>query len=103
MNSEIRDKNLLMSFGDKISSGEYIIHSRFRNSINFYYKEKDYVLKESLGFSKKDIVAIYVSRLSSVKNHKFLIKLIKKINIENFKLLIIGEGEEKNNLINLTK
>ncbi len=40
MNSEIRDKNLLMSFGDKISSGEYIIHSRFRNSINFYYKEK---------------------------------------------------------------
>lgn len=70
---------------------------------NFYYKEKDYVLKESLGFSKNDIVAIYVSRLSSVKNHKFLIKLIKKINIENFKLLIIGEGEEKNNLIDLTK
>jgi len=40
LKSEIRDKNLLISFGDKISSGEYIIHSRFRNSINFYYKEK---------------------------------------------------------------
>ena len=40
MKSEIRDKNLLISFGDKISSGEYIIHSRFKNSINFYYKER---------------------------------------------------------------
>lgn len=68
---------------------------------NFYYKEKDSELKNKLGLKDEDIVAIYVSRLSSVKNHKFLLDLMSKINMKNFKLLIVGEGEEKESLMSL--
>jgi glycosyltransferase involved in cell wall biosynthesis len=68
---------------------------------NFYYKEKDSVLKNKLALKDEDIVAIYVSRLSSVKNHKFLLDLMSKINMKNFKLLIVGEGEEKESLLSL--
>lgn len=69
----------------------------------FYYKEKNLELNKKLSLEQKDIVALYVSRLSSVKNHKFLLELMAKINIDNFKLLIIGEGEEKENLLSLRK
>lgn len=65
---------------------------------NFYYKKLDGNLKGQLGYEKDDIIAIFISRLSHVKNHKFLLELIKKIDIPNFKLLLIGEGEEKKSL-----
>lgn len=38
--SIVKEKNLLISFGDKISVGEYILHSRFKNSVNFFNKDK---------------------------------------------------------------
>lgn len=65
---------------------------------NFYYKSKNEELKKSLGYKEEDIIAIYISRLSSVKNHKFLLELMKVIEVPNFKLLFVGEGEEKKNL-----
>lgn len=40
MLSSIKEKNLLISFGDKISIGEYILHSKFKNSVNFYNNDK---------------------------------------------------------------
>lgn len=70
---------------------------------NFYYKEKNLELKKSLGYGSHDRLAIFISRLSHVKNHKFLIELIKKINNPHFKLLIVGEGEEKENIIKKIK
>lgn len=39
MKNDFEEKNLLISFGDKVSLGEYIIHSKFKNSINFYNKD----------------------------------------------------------------
>lgn len=65
---------------------------------NFYYKDKNEELKKTLGYKEEDIIAIYISRLSSVKNHKFLLELMKIIKNSNFKLLLVGEGEEKKNL-----
>lgn len=66
---------------------------------NFYYMEKDLVFKKSLGYEKNDLVAIFISRLSHVKNHKFLVELMKVIENPNFKLLIIGEGEERDRIL----
>jgi len=40
----------------------------------------------------------YFGRLNKSKNVKCLIKAFKKLNLKNSKLLIIGEGEEKNYL-----
>lgn len=62
---------------------------------SFYYKTPDEKIKKSLGYEEGDIIAIYVSRLSHVKNHKFLIELMKTIDLPNFKLLLVGEGQEK--------
>ena len=81
---ELQDKIVQINNGIKVDS--------------FYYKESDDKIKEYLGYSEEDIIAIYISRLSSVKNHKFLLELMKEIEIPNFKLLLIGEGEEKERL-----
>lgn len=78
---ELKDKIVKINNGIKIE--------------NFYYKEPNETLKRDLGYKNEDIVAIFISRLSHVKNHKFLLELMKRIDIPNFKLLLIGEGEEK--------
>ena len=46
------------------------------------------------------MLAIYVARFTKLKNQIFLLDLIKKINHDNFKLLLLGDGEEKENIKN---
>ena len=50
---------------------------------------------------KKSIIT--VGSLSKRKNHQLLIKAFSNIKDKNYKLYIIGEGEEKSNLIKLIK
>ena len=53
-----------------------------------------------------EFVIITVARLEKVKGLKYLIKaldILKNKSGENYKLLIIGEGSERDNLKNLTK
>lgn len=40
MLSSVKEKNLLISFGDKICIGEYTLYSKFKNSVNFYNNDK---------------------------------------------------------------
>ena len=63
--------------------------------------KSDIKLKNKLGFRTEDIIGIYVARFTSLKNHEFLIQLIKQVNNQKFKLLLIGDGEEKHNIIQL--
>lgn len=86
---ELKDKIVKINNGIKIE--------------NFYYKEPNNVLKNSLEYKEEDIIAIYISRLSHVKNHKFLIELMNKIDNPKFKLILIGEGEEKASLEQMIK
>lgn len=62
-------------------------------------------LKKKLGIERKDFVIIFVGRLASEKNVEFLInshaKLIK--NIKNIKLLIVGDGPDKDSYEALAK
>lgn len=63
--------------------------------------KSDIKLKNKLGFRTEDIIGIYVARFTPLKNHEFLIQLIKQVNNQKFKLLLIGDGEEKHNIIQL--
>ena len=55
--------------------------------------------RENLGL-KNEFVIVTVARLEKVKGIEYLIKAVKSLNID-YKLLIIGDGSEKDNLKNL--
>ena len=64
-----------------------------------------YSLRSKMGISAKDKVLLFVGTLKPVKGVKYLIRamsIIKDFD-ENVKLLIVGDGEEKEYLIHLTK
>ena len=75
-----------------------------------FYKEKIDIkkireLKKKYNFSKRDFVAIFVGRIAEEKNVPFLIEVTENIIKEkpNFKLLIIGDGPDKENYENMVK
>tara|TARA_B110000971_G_scaffold93343_1_gene96009 strand:- start:2485 stop:3633 length:1149 start_codon:yes stop_codon:yes gene_type:complete len=90
INSKIFDKNKIKLLRDPII--EYSeINRRRKIQIDPHFKTKTFYLS--------------IGRLTGQKNFSFLIKMFSE-NIKNFKikrLLIIGEGEEKNNLKKLIK
>ena len=60
-------------------------------------KKEVNALRKRLGLSKKDFVILFVGRLAEEKNVKFLLdnqKYFKK-RYPNFKLLIVGDGPDK--------
>jgi len=76
-----------------------------------FYNVRKRIVREvklsELGINSKSFVIGNVGRLEAVKGHKYLIDAFKKINEERqlipLKLLIIGDGAEKNNLENYVK
>ena len=62
-------------------------------------------VREKAGFSVDDIVVGCVARLAYVKNHESLLKTFKIASERNekLKLLIVGDGYLKENLIDLSK
>ena len=75
-----------------------------------FYKEKIDIkkireLKKKYNFSKRDFIAIFVGRIAEEKNVPFLIDVTENIIKEkpNFKLLIIGDGPDKENYENMVK
>lgn len=69
-------------------------------------KDKVEQIKEKYGIREDDFTIIFVGRLASEKNIEFLLnaqrKLIEK-RITNIKLLIVGDGPEKENYINISR
>ena len=63
-------------------------------------------IKERYGITKDDFTIIFVGRLAQEKNIEFLLnaqqKLIEK-RINNIKLLIVGDGPDKEDYINITR
>ena len=62
-------------------------------------------LKEKLNLSKHDFIIIFVGRIGTEKNIKFLLDSQKNLKkkIPNLKLLIVGDGPEKEEYENLIK
>lgn len=68
-------------------------------------KEKIEQLKKEIGILDNNIVLGQVGRLINLKNHIFSLKVLNKLleKNKNYLLLIVGDGEEKENLINICK
>ena len=84
-------------FGNKI-----LANDRFRvihNSIdinNFSLNmEKRKIVRKELNYEESDIVIGHIGRFIKLKNHIFLVNLLKELNQNNnrYKLLLIGTGE----------
>jgi glycosyltransferase involved in cell wall biosynthesis len=54
--------------------------------------------RENLGFLKDDFVLLYAGKLEPRKNLFFLVNLMKAVEDDNLKLLIIGNGPLENEL-----
>lgn len=70
------------------------------------FKREDVIkLKKKIGVSSHDKVLTFVGRLGKEKSVDFLINCHKEIvsNHKNAKLLIIGDGPEMDDFVNLTK
>ena len=74
----------------------------FKENIN--YKDVDR-LKRKLGIQRRDFVILFVGRLASEKNVEFLINCQKELvkSIKNIKLLIVGDGPDKEKYEKLSK
>lgn len=74
------------------------------NFKKFKRREKDKSLIKKLGVKGK-IILISVGRLSPQKGFRYLIKTLKEVKKKrkDFKLLLIGDGEERENLEKLCK
>ena len=63
-------------------------------------------IKEKYGITKDDFTIIFVGRLAQEKNIEFLLNAQQKlieIGTNNIKLLIVGDGPDKENYINITR
>lgn len=73
----------------------YIDYEKF---INYNSKTS---LREELRLNKEDLLVCHIGRFISVKNHEFLIDIIKdmvSLN-NNIKLILVGIGDEEENII----
>ena len=61
-------------------------------------------MREKYGFNETDKLIMYIGRLEKEKNLSFLIKMFKRMNIQqsNYKLVFVGDGKERENLKNLS-
>lgn len=66
--------------------------------------EKDH-LREKYGLSDKDIIITLVGRLNKVKGQEHLLKVTELLDskIDGFKVLLVGEGPERQNLEHLVR
>lgn len=63
-------------------------------------------IRRKLGLTKADIIALSVGELSTRKNHEVVIKAISKLPdkyLDNFKYLIVGNGDLEDYLKSLTE
>jgi 1,2-diacylglycerol 3-alpha-glucosyltransferase len=70
------------------------------------YKEKPQPIDRSqFGFTKDDVISIYVGRLSPEKNLSLLLRAFYGVTTtyEHIRLLIVGDGPERDNLVSQVK
>lgn len=94
-------KDALHSFGVK---KEIFVIPNFIDHKKFAVNEKDY-LRKNLGLSKDAKILLSVGRLGKEKSFDFLLKVFKKLLIDekNSHLAIVGYGPLENNLFRLSR
>lgn len=69
------------------------------SSVNIDILEK----RKEFGFNADDIVLLSVGELNANKNHQVIIKALGRIKCDRVQYVIVGKGEEKDNLLRLSK
>lgn len=60
-------------------------------------------VKKELGYKKNDFVVIFVGRMAQEKNVEFLLKTMVRVKNKNIKLLLVGDGPDKEAYEKLSK
>lgn len=70
-----------------------------------YSNNQRKIIRDELHIPEGDILVGSVGRLSSQKNYSFLLNAFSKVckDRDNYHLVLVGDGEEKDNLENLAK
>lgn len=76
-----------------------VIHNGINIKTILEYKK---VSRESLGFSKEDVLLCQVARLNKIKNHETMFRALKELP-NRYKLVLLGEGERKKELLELAQ
>lgn len=81
----------------------FIVHNAIDTErFKFNQELRDQTRKE-FGISDDTILLGNVGRLCRQKNQKFLLDLLSKLDLNRYKLLILGQGELKNDLVEHAK
>lgn len=96
-------KNYL--FGRECNKKYYLINNGIDTSKYKYSIDKKNHNIENKGLSNDKIILGHVGRFSKIKNHKFIIQIFNElVNIEkNSRLILIGDGEEMENIKKISK
>jgi glycosyltransferase involved in cell wall biosynthesis len=65
-----------------------------------FYKDNEPVDREIFGYSKDNVISIFVGRLAPEKNLLFLLRVFQKVAMSDphVRLLLVGDGPERKNL-----
>ena len=66
-------------------------------------KQSEMITESNFKFNQNFQYICFCGRLSYQKNFEFIIKIISKIEMPNLRILVIGDGPEKNKLLNIIK
>ena len=66
-------------------------------------EKKKIEIRNQLEIEKNQFIIGHVGRFVKVKNHEFFIKLAKSLDKENYKILLVGDGELKGDIENKIK
>ena len=93
-------------FTDKILKSDkfYFINNAIDLSKFKYDKNKRMEIRKKLGLSENVVIG-HVGRFVEVKNHKFLIDLLKRLleTNSNYKLMLVGDGELYDEIVSYSK
>lgn len=93
-------------FGKKSANSEkcFVLPNAIEVEKYKYNEEIARKIKAEFNIKNDEIVVGHIGRFSYMKNHKFLIEIFEKLcKTENCKLLLVGDGELKNDIQNIVK
>lgn len=94
-------------FGEKITKSNRCLVLNNGINVEEFKFDKDVRkrYRKILDIQEEDIVIGHVGRFAKEKNHKFIFKVFSELYKENnkYKLLLLGDGQEKNKIIRKNK
>lgn len=87
---------------DKLVYAPHVIDNKRFSKMSEDDNCKIEILREKYGYKNTDIVLLFAGKFEKVKNIEFLIQYLKITQIDNLKLLIVGNGILEKKLKNLS-